>query len=261
MRVQVNGEIVASEDKWLYDLFEIESTAPSDIRQALAALTEGEELVLEINSGGGSVMAGFEIYSVLRQSGRPVTAGVQSFAASAASVILQGCALRRMSPVGQVMIHNPSCLAGGTAAVLGQAAQMLEAGKESILNAYELRAGGKCSRTELSRLMDEERWMSAQEAVGRGLADEVMVQEGETAPLWAGALRNAAGGTDAAALLARYEQLVRSGAREADPLHPVALLEHCDPTAQGAGNHTGITWADEARLALEKERFAGGMNA
>lgn len=261
MRMQVNGEIVASEDKWLYDFFEIENTAPSDIRQALAALAEGEELVLEINSIGGAVMAGFEIYSMLRQSGRPVTAEVQSLAASAASTILQGCARRRMSPVAQVMIHNPSCYAGGTAAELGQAVQMLAAGKESILNAYELRAGGKCSRAELSRLMDEERWMSAQETVERGLADEIMVQEGETAPPWAGALRNAAGGTDAATLLARYEQQVRSGARQADPLHPVASLETGDPTAQGAENHTGISWADEARLALEKERFAGGMNA
>ena len=260
MRMQVNGEIIASDDKWLYDWLEMESTAPSDIRQALAALPEGEELVLEINSGGGSVMAGFEIYSLLRQSGRRCVAEVQSFAASAASTILQGCALRRMSPVGQVMIHNPSCVAWGNAAALGQAAQMLEAGKESILNAYELRCGGRCSRADLSRLMDEERWMSAQEAVERGLADEILVSEGETAPAWAGGLRNAAGGTDPAALLARYEQLVRSGAREADPLHPVTPAENSDPTAKGAEDDSG-DWADKARLALEKARFAGGMNA
>lgn len=262
MRVKVNGEIVMSDDKWLYDWCELENTAPSDIRRALEDLPEGEELVLEINSGGGVVMAGFEIYSLLRQSGRRVVAEVQSYAASAASTILQGCTVRRMSPVGQVMIHNPSCTAWGNAAALGQAVQMLEAGKESILNAYELRSGGKCSREELSRLMDEERWMSAQEAVERGLADEIVTQTDEGAPVWAATLRNAAGGADIGTLRQRYEQLVRSGAREADPLHPVppadggaaASQGKSDPPAQGAEDHTGIRWQDEAWLDLERRK-------
>ena len=47
MRVKVNGEIVLSDDKWLYDWCELENTAPSDIRRALEDLPEGEELVLE----------------------------------------------------------------------------------------------------------------------------------------------------------------------------------------------------------------------
>ena len=262
MRVKVTGEIVKSDDKWIYDWFELENTAPSDIRRALEDLPEGEDLVLEINSGGGVVMAGFEIYSLLRQSGRRVVAEVQSYAASAASTILQGCTVRRMSPVGQVMIHNPSCGVRGNAEALGQAAQMLEAGKESILNAYELRSGGKCSRAELSRLMDEERWMSAQEAVERGLADEIVTQTDEGAPAWVAALRNAAGGADIGTLRQRYEQLVRSGVRDADPLHPVAapaggtpaLQNGSDPPAQGAENHTGIRWQDEAWLALERRK-------
>ena len=249
MRVKVNGEIVMSDDKWLYDWCELESTAPSDIRRALEDLPEGEELVLEINSGGGVVMAGFEIYSLLRQSGRRVVAEVQSYAASAASTILQGCTVRRMSPVGQVMIHNPSCTAWGNAAALGQAAQMLG-------------SGGKCSREELSHLMDEERWMSAQEAVERGLADEIVTQTDEGTPAWAATLRNAAGGADIGTLRQRYEQLVRSGAREADPLHPVppadggaaASQGKSDPPAQGAEDHTGIRWQDEAWLDLERRK-------
>lgn len=130
MRVKVNGEIVMSDDKWLYDWCELENTAPSDIRRALEDLPEGEDLVLEINSGGGVVMAGFEIYSLLRQSGRRVVAEVQSYAASAASTILQGCTVRRMSPVGQVMIHNPSCIARGNAAALRAAgAQRRQGGR------------------------------------------------------------------------------------------------------------------------------------
>lgn len=259
MRVQVNGEIVTNDDKWLYDWFGIEATAPADIRAALEGLGDGEELELEINSGGGMCMAGFEIYSLLRQSGRRCVAVVQSLAASAASTILQGCTVRRISPVGQVMIHNPAVCAQGTAADMAQAQQMLTATKESILNAYELRCGDKCGREELARLMDEARWMSAQEAVERGLADEIITQADETAPAWAGSglvVTNAAGGTAYGALLGRYEQLVRSGARQADPGHPVAGAprdENSDPTAQGAGHDMG--WRNRARLDMEHMRF------
>lgn len=255
MRIQINGPIVLDGDKWLYDWFGEPSTAPADVRAALDGLGEGEELTLEINSGGGVCYAGFEIYSLLRQSGRRCVAEVQSLAASAASTILQGCAVRRISPVAQVMIHNPAVAAQGGTAELSSAMQMLEATKESILNAYELRCGTRCTRDELSRLMDEERWMSAQEAVERGLADEIMVQEDEAAPAWA-AVTNAVAGTGVAALLARYEQAVRGGAA-AHPDHPVAGSEHIDPTAQGAAADNG--WAMGAQLEIEKMRYAGGM--
>ena len=50
MRMQINGEIVMSDDKWVYDWFGLESTAPSDIRTALNGLEDGEELTLEFVS-------------------------------------------------------------------------------------------------------------------------------------------------------------------------------------------------------------------
>ena len=101
--------------------------------------------------------------------------------------------------------------------------------------------------------------MSAQEAIDRGLADEIMTQADETAPEWAGVtITNAAGGSSAQALMDRYAQLVRSGAREADPSHPVAALPQTStPTAQGAEENMG--WQAKGLLAMENLRFAGGM--
>ena len=54
----------------------------------------------------------------------------------------------------------------------------------------------------------------------------------------------------------------RSGARKADPLHPVppadggaaASQGKSDPPAQGAEDHTGIRWQDEAWLDLERRK-------
>ena len=57
----------------------------STVRQALENNPDGEELVLEVNSYGGSVWSGAEIYSVLRSSKTQTRAEIQSLAASAAS--------------------------------------------------------------------------------------------------------------------------------------------------------------------------------
>jgi ATP-dependent Clp protease protease subunit len=47
--------------------------------------------------------------------------------------------------------------------------------KESIINAYQLKTGK--SRDEISRLMDEETWMSAEKAISLGFADGMLYEE------------------------------------------------------------------------------------
>ena len=91
MRVTLNGEVISDDYQWLYDYFEIAAFSPGVIRQALRDNPEGEELVLEINSVGGSVFAGFEIYTLLRGAECHTVAEVQSLAASAASTVMAGC--------------------------------------------------------------------------------------------------------------------------------------------------------------------------
>ena len=69
MRVTLNGIVAADDDVEIYQWFGFAAFSPKAVRDAVASTPEGEELVLEINSGGGSVFAGSEIYSVLRSSG------------------------------------------------------------------------------------------------------------------------------------------------------------------------------------------------
>ena len=87
MRVQLNGEIL--DDNWglLFEYFDIPCAYPRKVRQAIEDNPAGEDLVVEINSGGGDVVAGFEIYSVLRGANCRTVAEVQSLAGSAASVV------------------------------------------------------------------------------------------------------------------------------------------------------------------------------
>ena len=64
--INIKGDIISNDDKWIYDWLAWDSTSPDDVRAALETKPEGEKLTVLINSGGGSVFAGDEIYSMLR---------------------------------------------------------------------------------------------------------------------------------------------------------------------------------------------------
>ena len=193
MRYNLKGTICADEDAPVYKYFGLAAVSPADIRQALADNPDGEEFVLEINSGGGSVYAGFEMYSILRGAKVSTRAEVQSLAGSAASVVLAAVDTAAASPVGQVMIHLPSTYTEGNQIVHRESVQMLEAVTGSIIAAYEAKCRGKTSRDALRRMMDRETFLTAQEALDAGLIDEIIgADEGAAAsPL---DVFNAAGG-------------------------------------------------------------------
>ena len=65
MEIDVRGDIISNDDKWIYDWLDWDSTCPNDIRNAIASLQPGEVLTVNINSGGGSVMAGQEMACLL----------------------------------------------------------------------------------------------------------------------------------------------------------------------------------------------------
>lgn len=174
MRTQLNGYIVADEDAWLYRWFGYSASCPADIRRAVAENPPGETLTLEINSPGGSMFAGFEMYSVLRGAECDTEAEVQSLAASAASTAMLGCKRVKATPVAQVMVHNPAVTADGNQYDHRKTAKDLDKFAQSILNAYELKCRGKKTREQLKAMMDSETWMPVQEAVEAGLVDEII---------------------------------------------------------------------------------------
>lgn len=180
MRVQLNGFVASDEDALFYRWFGYNCFSPSDVRRALKDNPEGEELVLEVNSPGGDVMAGSEIYSVLRGfRSCQVRAEIQSLAASAASYLVLGCDRVEISPPAQIMIHLPSVLSDGNYHDHQHEAKVLKQIGESILNTYELRCAGRTDRPTLRRWMENETWLTAQEAVDAGLCDGVLYTQGE----------------------------------------------------------------------------------
>lgn len=169
MDINIKGTIVNNDEKWLYDLFEIENTSPKDVFDVLSE-ANGMPVDVYINSGGGMVFAGSEIYTALRGYRGGVKIHVTGLAASAASVIM--CAGHcDISPTGMVMIHNVSGGASGDYRDMEHEADVLRTASKALCAAYVEKTGR--DEAELLELMDQEKWFTAQEAVEMGLCDEI----------------------------------------------------------------------------------------
>jgi len=175
VEVRIDGEIVDDDDSWLYEWFGIQHTSPNAFRQELAQ-HKGKNLTVWIDSLGGVVWAAAGIYNALKEHQGKVTVKIDGKALSAASIIAMAGDEVLMSPAAVMMIHNPWVHAAGDAAELRHMAGVLDEIKEGIINAYQLKTGRP--REEISRLMDEETWMSAQKAVELGFADGILYADG-----------------------------------------------------------------------------------
>jgi ATP-dependent Clp protease protease subunit len=136
------------------------------------------DVVVWINSPGGDVFAAASIYNMLKEYPGKVTVKIDAMAASAASVVAMAGDRVLISPVGHILIHNPSTIAIGDSEEMLRAKSLLDSVKDSIINAYELKTG--MPRQKLAHMMDAETDMPAQIAVALGFADEILYQsEGE----------------------------------------------------------------------------------
>lgn len=175
--VNVKGEIIPNDYALYYDWFEMDYTCPSNIKDVIATLENGEDLTVIINSGGGDVVSGQEIYSMLKKiSGEhKVTVDVQSMAASAASMIAMAGDTVRMSPVALLMIHNASTCTAGDYRDMQHTAEVLQTVNAAIMEAYSRKTN--LTYDELKDMMDRETWLTANQCVEKGFADEIIEDE------------------------------------------------------------------------------------
>jgi len=87
-KLEINGVIVNDNDKSVYEWFEQSATCPKDVKEFLVTLDGSEPIQVAINSQGGSVFAGSEIYTLLKSYQGGVEVVVTGLAASIASVIM-----------------------------------------------------------------------------------------------------------------------------------------------------------------------------
>ena len=170
--IDVKGAIVSDSVAELYDWFGIEATNP---KKVIEALRDTEEVEININSGGGDVFAGSEIFTALKNHKGHVTTKIVGLAASAASVIAMGGDKVLISPTAQLMIHNVSTSINGDYRDFKHASDTLKSANQSIINAYKTRLNK--TDQELQKMMDNETWFNADTALAHGFVDEIMFTE------------------------------------------------------------------------------------
>lgn len=173
MKINVKGPIIPSSHQRIYDWFGIEATSPKRISE-LIDKANGEDLEVEINSGGGSVFVASEIYTALKSYQGNVVVKIVGLAASAASVIAMAGKKIIMSPTAQLMIHNSSSYASGDYRDMEHTAEVLKSINDTIANAYRIKTG--MSQEDLLALMDNETWLKADKAKELKFIDEIMFE-------------------------------------------------------------------------------------
>lgn len=175
-KINIKGEIIPNDYKWIYDLFDIENTNPGDVEKALKE-ANGEDIEVIINSPGGDVFSGSEIYTLLKEYKGKSVGKIVGIAASAASVIAMGVDKLYISPTAEIMIHNVQSQARGDYRDFEHEAGVLKDYNSTIANAYLLKTG--MSKEELLDLMDNETWLTPQQALEKGFVDEIMFNDGK----------------------------------------------------------------------------------
>lgn len=145
--------------------------APNKVMQDLDDLSSAKEIAIRINSGGGSAFAGFAIFELIRAHGAKITTHIDGLAASAASIIAMAGDKIIMGTGSMMMIHNPWTRVEGESKDLRAAADLLDGVGESLINVYSARTGK--SRDELRAMLNKTTWLTAEEAVAEGFADEI----------------------------------------------------------------------------------------
>lgn len=148
----------------------------------LAAADSRRDIVLYINSPGGSVFAGLAIYDTMKLVPNDVVTVAMGFAASMGQVLLcSGTPGKRISLAhSRIMMHQPSAGIAGTAVDIAIQAESLETMKRQSQEILAIETGRTVD--EIAADSDRDRWFTPEEARDYGIIDQVVSSFAEIAP-------------------------------------------------------------------------------
>lgn len=140
----------------------------------LDGLKSKANITIHINSVGGDLYGGISIYNRLKALPANITTINDGLAASAGSIIFQAGNTRRMNAGSNLMIHQAAGFLYGyyQSGDLKGVIKQLDAGNKAAVAVYAEASGRESA--ELKNMLDRETWLTGQEAVDAGLADEVI---------------------------------------------------------------------------------------
>lgn len=151
-----------------------EDTTAMSFKKDLEDLGDIDTLNLYVNSPGGSVFQAQAIYSILARQTAQKVAYIDGIAASAASFLIMAADKIVMPKNATMMVHNPLTIVIGNAKDLRKEADALDKITVGMIESYLSHTGDKITEDKLKELLDAETWMTAQECLDYGFADEII---------------------------------------------------------------------------------------
>lgn len=181
--INMYGEVVDTRptDWWTGEPIHGNYIVLEEFLRDLDDLSTRDSITVHINSVGGDMYAGIAIYNRLKGLSATVTTVNDGLAASAGSLIFMSGDTRKVNAGSNLMIHGAAGFLNGYYQVqdLRAAIKQLDAHNKAGINIYAERTGRTVD--EIKPLVDRETWMTGQEAVDQGFADEVI--DGSTVPV------------------------------------------------------------------------------
>lgn len=178
--IEMYGEVVETVpvDWWTGEKIEGLYIVLADFLRDLEDIKTADSVTVRINSPGGDLEAGITIYNRLKELNN-VTTIVDGLAASAASIIAQAGTTRQVYKSAQMMIHGASVLLYDyyNGQELDKVRDLITAADNQVIGVYAERTG--INETKLRKMVEKTTWMTGQEVIDNGFADEVI--EGEVA--------------------------------------------------------------------------------
>jgi ATP-dependent Clp protease, protease subunit len=175
----IKARAAKASDELAIDLYDVigsdmgsEGIASGEVLAVLNAAPNAKKLLVRINSAGGIVTEGLAIYNMLKQSPAAVTCRVDALAGSISSIIAMGGAQLEMAEHSFLMIHNPFGAIEGGSGELRHKADLLDTMREQMVDIYCAKSG--LERAAVAKMMDDETWITAQQALELGFADRVI---------------------------------------------------------------------------------------
>lgn len=190
LEIYIYGDVESDSRDWWTDEVIRSETSANTFREELAKYADIAEIKLYINSYGGSVFEGTAIYNQLKRHPAKKTVYIDGFACSIASVIAMAGDEIIMPRNALMMIHNMWMCSYGNAAELRKAADDLDIINNAGKQAYLQKAGEKVTEELLSRMMDDETWLTAEDCIRYGLADRFAEEDADPAKV-AGVMQKA----------------------------------------------------------------------
>lgn len=173
-KLNIRGSLIPNDYKWYYDFFMMDSTTPADVKNVIDNLQQGDEIEVVINSPGGVIDVGSEIYTMLREHSDIVNIKITGEACSAASIIAMA-AHCEMAPTALMMVHCVSTSSKGNHADMEHTAEVLRTADKALCTAYMAKAG--MSEKEALDMMENETWLTAEQAKEKNLIDAIMFED------------------------------------------------------------------------------------